>query len=330
MKILCVLNPESGGGTTLQRWPHIAALLDSFKVEYQLLAEKNVPVGAQAVAALENADDGEYDVMVGIGGDGTHSSIINAIMRYKKADPSRKIPPYSIIPMGTGNDISKSIGLDSRADFFTDDLRRAVATAIYGADYMMDVGVFNEKYFLDALTIGIDSRILREHNKQAVRIKRFPMIRRVMRGYFLYFLCVGPRFWRHRLLNADIIVDGKLWYSGPVINLIVNNTRVYGGTFVFSRDTYANDGLLDVVVFTDRRDYLMKCLLALRTNPSHIRKLSERSNAALCHIQARSLQIRLSRSEAAQIDGEVINAGDSFDISVLAGAIHMKTPVEPE
>lgn len=327
--VLCVLNPVAGTGVSIRRWPEIASILDSFGVTYELLAEAHIPLGDQVAECLDRAGTGHYTAVVGIGGDGTHSSIINALMRYRDSHAQCELPPYVLIPMGTGNDIGKSFGLDSREDFFASDLRRAIAAILFGADYMMDLGTLGDTCFVDALTIGLDSSILNEHNRRKREIARFPMLRHIVKGNLLYTWCLGLRFWRQHLLEAEIKIDGKPWYSGPIINLVINNTRVYGGEFVICPDAYANDGLLEVVIFTGHRDYLQKYLLSFRTNPRQIQKMAERLSRVSSYAQGQRIEIQLSQPETAQIDGEELPARKHFDVSVIPRVFCIKIPAEP-
>lgn len=329
MKVLCVLNPLSGAGLSAERWPQVAELLRGFGADFELLSDKNIPIEKQVFDRLALARPGEFNAITGIGGDGTQSAAINGLMLFKAANPGFVLPPYGFIPMGTGNDIAKSFGLNSRSDFFVDDLRRAVSTLIHGADYRLDIGIINGRYFADALTVGVDSHILRERNRQKRWLDKVPLVRYLARGLLLYsWVCWGKIF-EHHPRDAEITVDGVVWYSGPIMNLIVNNTRIYGGTFDFCTDSYGNDGLLDVIRFTGHTDYVGRCLLSLRQNPRHIRKMANKLSKVSTHTQGKVIDIVLKQPESAQLDGEEIPAADRFHVEVIPRAIHIRTPAEP-
>lgn len=327
--VLCVLNPAAGNGLGRQRWPKVASLMEAFNLSYEVLMADDQPPADAVLERLQKTDIGNYDVICGIGGDGTHSQIINALMRFRAQSPESKLPPYALIPLGTGNDIAKSFGLTARENLFASDLRRAVATIRHGADYFLDLGRLGDIYFVDALTIGLDSHVLKEHNRHKEEIIKYPLLSRIVRGNLLYTWCLGLRFWKHHPIEAVISVDAQEWYRGPVINLIVNNTRVYGGEFVICPDSSANDGLLEVVVFAGHYDYLARYFLALRTNPREIQKMAEKLGSVSSHIQARSVKISLARREAAQYDGEILPFCDKFEIEVVPRAIQIKVPAEP-
>jgi len=140
---------------------------------------------------------------------------------------------------------------------------------------------------------------------------------------------MGLRLWNHDTIEAEINVDGKEWYNGPILNLIVNNTRIYGGEFIICPDSFANDGLFEVVVFAGRYDYLARYLLSLRNNPREIRKIAEKLGNVSLSTQGRVVKISLSRPETAQYDGEMLAACDKFEIEVVPQAIKIKVPAEP-
>lgn len=326
---LCVLNPLAGSGVAQQRWPRVAALMESFGISYDLLAGTELSPGAQVFEQLQRVGVQAYAAIVGIGGDGTHSSVINALMNYRLKHPGSNLPPYAFIPLGTGNAIAKSFGLDSREDFFSNDLRRAVATIRYGADYSMDLGWLGHAWFASAMTIGLDSSILREYNRRKRLMARFPRLGHLLKGNLLYSWSASIRFWRQTPIAAQITVDGQPWYSGALINLVVNNTRVYAGEFILCPDAFANDGLLEVIAIAGRTDYLKKYLLAYWANPPRIQSLPERFQRVAAITRAQRVEVLLARAEVAQFDGEELSARRHFVVQVSPSALLVKIPAEP-
>ncbi|MEI6970429.1 MAG: diacylglycerol kinase family protein [bacterium] len=331
MKVLCVLNPLSGGGSAMSRWPQMLEIFRAFDIEPELLSRSDVPIDIQVRERLARGGVSEFKAIAGIGGDGTQSAVINGMMEYRNAHPDAVLPPLGFIPMGTGNDIAKSFGLILRDEFFASDLRRAVSTLVHGADYHLDLGLFDGRYFADALTVGVDSRTLRRRNHRKKYILRVPCLRWLARGPVLYVVSwLGLfNFWRKPSLHVEIRVDGCTWYSGPMLNVVVNNTRIYAGEFDFCTGGYGNDGKLDVVLFTGHFDYLSRYLLSLRHHPRAIRNMATKLGKAASHVQGKHIVLLLSRPEPAQVDGEEMPSGERFDIEVVPQAIHIKTPAEP-
>ena len=329
MKILCLLNPLAADGLAIQRWPEVAALFKSFHVDVDVLADPASTIENQLLTHARTTGLANYAAIAGIGGDGTHSAAINAIMSLSKEQPNTPLPPYAFIPMGTGNDMAKYFGLTNREDMFVSDLRRAVSTVIHGADYRMDLGIYNKRYFGDALTVGVDSRILQKRNRRRARIQHIPVLRKLIRGRLLYSLVLAPCILSANPIKAEVFVDGSLWYSGPLINLLIKNTRIYAADFEFCPSTYANDGLLDLLLFTGQKDYLTTYFLAMRAHPKALRTAALGLFTQTTHVQGRHFVIRLSCDEPAQLDGEELPPAKEFEISILPKAIHVRTPAEP-
>ena len=330
MKVLCILNPGAAGGKAAKLWPEVADLLQRLGVGFDLLAwREGVPLKQQVYAHLCLAGTHAYDVVAGIGGDGTHAGAINGLMEYRSRVPEAPLPRYAFVPLGTGNDIAKSLGIRIQDDVSSRDLRRAVSTIVHGADYCLDLGVINGIYFADALTVGLDSRILIERNTQKRALEKIPFLKFLSRGRFLYTLSWGARFFQHAPVEGEIVVDGASWYKGRLINVVVNNTRIYAGDFDFSANAYPDDGLLDVVLFNAHVDYLARYLLAIRHNHHKVRELSAELHRRSMHVQGRNIEIHMAHPETAQLDGEELPEGSLFKIGVVPRALPIKTPAEP-
>lgn len=330
MKVLCVLNPYAAGGVARENWPRTAELLTRLGAEHDLLSVgPGLSLSQEVARRLCEPDGDSFGTVAGIGGDGTHSAIINGLMQFRAAHPDRRVPPYVFIPLGTGNDIAKSLGICIHDEFPARDLRRAVSAVLHGADYDLDLGVIDGLYFADALTVGLDSRILRERNANKRLMEKVPLLRYFVRGRFLYTVSLGAPFLRQERVGSVITIDGNVWYQGPMLNLVINNTRIYAGSFDFSEDAYADDGLLDVVLFTAHSDYLARYLLALRHNPQHVRQLSEELHRRSMHMQGRRISIRLSQPEPVQVDGEELSDRAELDVGIAPRIFRIKIPASP-
>jgi len=330
MKVLCVLNPGAAGGDAIKLWPSVVEQLQRQGADYELLScGSGSRIKDQVNAHLAQAGADAYEVVAGIGGDGTHAAVINGLMQYRAACGGVLKSKYAFIPLGTGNDIAKSLGIRIQDDYSARDLRRAVSTIMHGADYCLDLGVINGTYFADAVTVGLDSRILIERNTRKRVLEKIPLLKFLAKGRFLYTLAMGSRFFQHAPVEGEVVVDGTSWYKGKLINVVVNNTRIYAGDFDFSMDAYPDDGLLDVVLFNAHVDYLTRYLLAIRHNPDKIRDLSAELHRRSMHIQGHEIEIRLATPEPAQVDGEEAPGASVFKVTVEHGVLPIKTPAEP-
>ena len=86
------------------------------------------------------------------GGDGTISSMAGAIHDTQL--------PLAILPLGTANDLAKSIGIP-------DDLDQACEAIIAGHTRRIDLGKVNDHYFFNAVNLGLGTEITHELTQES-------------------------------------------------------------------------------------------------------------------------------------------------------------------
>lgn len=318
---LFVFNPTAQSGHTRERWPEIERCARELDIAFDRLDTR--PEGQTIPLIVERAP--RYRTVVCIGGDGTVNEVIQGLMQVG-SDRSER-PALAIIPFGTGNDIAKSFGmpLAGLGEAFQ---RRSVETVRFGADFALDLGRVDGRYFADAFSLGVDPAILLERNLEREKVRRNPLLRQILRDYTLYAY-VSLRFpWLQRHTHAQIGLDNEVKVSvDKLVNLVVNNTRVYAGEFVFHPDSRANDGLLDVIIFSGWRDYLSKFILSARATPVNEKMLNKVLVRHSENFQASRLHIRVETAMNSQMDGEIYRTGSEFVLECVPGAVTLKTPV---
>jgi diacylglycerol kinase family enzyme len=327
IKVICFLNPLSCDGRSVERWKEVEEIFKELKISYELILHR----GDLTEKILEVLKAGIPDptCIVGVGGDGTHNALINGIMKYKEANLGAYIPSYSIIPFGTGNNIAKSFNMSPMENLLFNEIRRAVISTVWGADYKLDLGKIGDRYFVDGFACGIDASILKGRCRDKAVLQKFPLIFWLARGYLVYLYNVTKNLFSYKSLNGEIEVDGTSRYSGKILNIIINNTRIYAGEFDLTDTAYANDGKLDILISRGFPGYLRRYLLSHRHFPRKIRKLGSFGENSVYHIKGKVFRIKLEKPVPAQIDGEQIPDSSEFRIETIPSAIILKIPVEP-
>src|SRR5215217_494166 len=90
---------------------------------------------------------GSYDVIAAAGGDGTVSTVAAAVARANKT--------LAVIPTGTLNHFARDAGVPI-------DLEPAVALLRDGRRRAVDVGMVNDQFFLNNVSIGSYPRMVKE------------------------------------------------------------------------------------------------------------------------------------------------------------------------
>ena len=327
IKVICFLNPLSCDGRSLGRWKEVEEIFRELNINYELILHRG-DLTAKVLEILE-AGIPEPTSIVGVGGDGTHNALINGIMQFKAANGGAYIPSYAIIPFGTGNNIAKSFNMSPMENLLFNEIRRAVISTVWGADYKLDLGKIGDRYFVDGFACGIDASILKGRCRDKAFLQKFPGISLLTRGYLVYLYNVTKNLFCYKPTIGEIEVDGTSKYSGKILNIIINNTRIYAGEFDLTDTAYANDGKLDILISKGLPNYLKRYLFSHRHFPRRIRKLGSFGENSVYHIKGKGFRIKLEKPVSAQIDGEQIPDSDEFTIETIPAAIILKIPVEP-
>lgn len=172
-------------------------------------------LAAQAVA------DGA-DIVVSVGGDGTLNEVIQGLAGTSVA--------LGVLPTGTINVWAREVGIPLN-------LVEAAKVLVDGKRQRIDLGMANERYFLLMAGIGVDAKITSVVEQHA--LKRWGVL-----GYLLTgtFVGLGPLDFRLRLS-----MDGRRFRT-RAHQVIVGNTRLYGGLMSFTDQARCDDGLLDICI----------------------------------------------------------------------------------
>ena len=168
----------------------------------------------------ERSDDvSAPDCIVAAGGDGT---VVRQI-----GDAIARGLPIGIVPLGTFNDLARTLGIPLDVDAACDVIARR-------HECVIDVGNVNGRYFVNEASIGISSRITR---LQTPEVKQ-------QFGHFGIVLTALRAFQYSRAIHADVYFDGKAQRFRTVQMTVANSDR-FGGILKVENASI-DDGWLDL------------------------------------------------------------------------------------
>lgn len=185
----------------------------------------------------EAVADGVRRVVVA-GGDGTINEVLQGLVGAQTE--------LAIVPLGTGNVIARSIGLEDR------DVHRACAVAAGDCVKVIDLGVMGGRYFAATAGAGIDAQVAMNLDpwwKQ--RIGKIAFMTEFVRS----ILVQDPHVFRLKLEQE--VIEGPMW------GVLITNTNEYTWRVRPVPDPREDDGLLDVVLI-HRQGFLELMDLAAR------------------------------------------------------------------
>lgn len=171
--------------------------------------------------ARELAAAGEPRLAV-MGGDGTIGEVVDGLVGSSTE--------LAVIPMGTGNDVARSLGLP------LGDFEAALEVALSGSVRAMDVGRETDRHFISVLGIGFPAVVAAEANRITW-----------LKGSPAFFFAVYKALHRMRAVPLVIELDDCVLEMEGVA-VLVQNTPYTGGGLHMAPGAEIDDGMLDVVI----------------------------------------------------------------------------------
>jgi diacylglycerol kinase family enzyme len=272
-----------------------------------------------------------------MGGDGTFAEVAKGILA---SDHAAEVA-MGMLPTGTANDQGKSFGLSAGPGA----LPTNVAVVAAGWSVGCDVGVLeidragkgvHRDLFFDSFSIGIGAASLATRNRDRERVGRIPGLGALYRDQLVYIGAVARRFAESYVVDIafelDATIDGVVHRFDRLIDVIVKNTRIFGGEWIFDPHAESDDGRFELVPVTGRRDFVTKLVGSLGRSPLGLDDLDAIGIEHAPAIGGARFELAV-RGEggvlpAAQIDGEELPAGDRYRIMVAQRALRLIVPRE--
>jgi diacylglycerol kinase (ATP) len=295
-----IVNPTAGGGRAARLVPW---LRDRAAAAGGALGGHTVVVTARAGHAEELAARAVADGVervVAVGGDGTVQEVVNGLLAVDGPEAT-----MGVVPVGTGNDLARSLGLPRR-------IEDAWAVAVGGAARRIDValayGAGRSRWFASAGGIGFDAQV-------AAAMATRSGWQRGTAGYLLTTLTELRRFSNRRIrLTLD---DETADHS--VLFVAIANGAYYGGGMRIAPDAAADDGSLDVCIVGD-----ITRMTAIRQLPNLYRGTHVR-HPAVALARARRVTIEGGPETLVHLDGEPFGALP-LEVELVAARLTVAVP----
>lgn len=326
-------NPTAQSGKAADLIRHTRALLDETAIKHSFTPTE--PEGRTIDRVREAIDDDGVRVVIYMGGDGTFAEVAKGIFASRHAAEC----VMGMLPMGTANDQGKSFGLDSGPASLERNVRVIAAGEVVGCDVgrlvvERDRKQIHTDLFFDSFSIGLGAASLETRNRDRERVGRIPGLGMLYRDQLVYAGAILQRLAESYVVDIkfdlEAIIDGKVHSFDNLLDVIVKNTQIFGGEWVFDPNIESDDGLFELVPVTGRRDFGTKMLGSLRRSPVGIDDLSalgfeHEKPTTGAHFE---LDVRANPLPAAQCDGEELPAGDRYRIDVVPRALRLIVPRE--
>lgn len=222
-KILLIYNPNSGKKNIAS---HLDKIVDIFESAGKLITlyridEKN------RMSMEEIIQNGSFDGIVVCGGDGSVNSVAAMILK------NGVDIPLGIIPNGTCNDFSRSLGMPS-------DIIRCARLIAQGNVTRTDVGFINgsESIFVNELAGGV---------LVAASFSTDQNMKKVF-GPLAYYVTGLGELVNVKPFELKIETEDKTYIEQALVFVVLNGTDMSGFSNVI-KEALMQDGMMDILVF---------------------------------------------------------------------------------
>jgi diacylglycerol kinase (ATP) len=280
LRVLVILNGVSRKKKLFYRaiLPHLKKHVDTevWETQYAGHAED---LACQGVAM-------GFGVILSAGGDGTMHQVVNGVM-----EGSAHVPVLGLIPLGSGNDLARSLGVKADPQQIVELLKHKRTTEV-------DVGLITAhdkngkritRHFINECSMGMGPEVVRRVNEGARMLGPGLMYLRSIIATFL--LLKAEHLW---------VQAGTLKWSGKSRVTAIANGRTFGHGIYIAPNSSMTDGLFNVFIAADPP--LLRFLMLLQA----LRRPAESRDACLTYAPATRVEVGSNKPLPLEADGELV------------------------
>ncbi|MBQ5765595.1 MAG: diacylglycerol kinase family lipid kinase [Clostridia bacterium] len=292
-RFLLIVNPVSGRGTLRPKLWQILNIFSEASIATTVMFTQKRGDATEFAKSCQK----DFDAVVCAGGDGTLNEVISGLMQ----NPHRHILGY--IPVGTTNDLAKSLGLAKSPI-------QAARDIINGSPKSIDIGLFGDRYFNYIASFGAFTEASYNATQEAKNVL----------GHFAYILegimsVANIRPYNAKFTFNDTVVEGEFIFAA------ISNTTSVGGVLKLKDALVAlNDGEFELLLVRRPNDIVQLNKIV----GDIVSQKFEGDMVSLYH--ASEITVECDEDIDWTLDGECEHAGKSAHIKNVPSAIHLIMP----
>lgn len=286
-KVHLIVNPFSARGKTGKRWSLIKEIVRYYFQEYKYIFTDAPQQATQIVR--EVLKDG-YDLIIGVGGDGTLNEIANGFFQ-QNHQLINDDAAIGIIPSGTGSDFIRFMKIPR-------DFKKSVELIKNSKNKKIDIGKIHFfpgtpeekcKFFINIADFGLGAEV----------INKLSTIPSIKRDPFVYYKGLLMTLKNYRPKKVRIIIDDQQEMQGRYVIGAIANGRIFGGGMMIAPDAVPDDGFFDLVLIEDMKR------LEIISNTPHLYRGTIKKHPKVRIQKARKIQISSDETVYVEYDGEL-------------------------
>ncbi len=295
-----VINPVSGGGRALRRWPRLSAALDRHGVEHESAITSQA---GHAVELTQQAIARGRRRLLALGGDGSFNELINGLVEQREVPLEQLLA--AVAPVGTGNDWAHAMQVPDDPDLLAEAMAR-------GKTRCVDLGVARVPG-----EAGSPLRRLAFHNNAGAGINA-EALRQTPRGgprAIAYLIGLARALMRYQAPRFEVSADGRR-QSGRYLIALAAIGHYYGAGMRLAPAALIDDGFFDLVLIET-----MSIKAALRRLPKLFNGRLM-ADPAVYTVRCRSATIHATPACGVEIDGQDFGS-TPVELTLMPGALRV-------
>ncbi|MBU4267759.1 MAG: diacylglycerol kinase family lipid kinase [Acidobacteria bacterium] len=287
-KVHVIVNPFSARGQTEKRWETIKHAIRSHFREFKYIFTEK-PRQATEIAR-ELLKQG-FDLLIGVGGDGTLNEISNGFFNAQSDRVINDDAAVGIIPSGTGSDFIRFMKVPR-------EFEKSAARIKNSPNKKIDIGKITygsaveksrSQYFINVADFGMGAEVIR--NISNIKSSR--------RGAFTYFRGLLSTIMKYRSKNVKLTIDDKQQLQGEYLIGAVANGRIFGGGMIIAPQAEPDDGYFDLVLIESMKKF------EILTNSRLLYSGTIAKNPKVHILKARNIKVESPDEVHIEYDGEM-------------------------
>jgi len=272
-RTLCIFNPVAGRGRSARVWQRLGGSFES---------DPNVDVVAterpgHATELARGAVRRGYGAVVAVGGDGTVHEVVNGLAGQTDV-------ALAIVPAGSGNDFSRSLGIPQRPSVAARLLRERAGLRT------VDLGRVGDEYFTSVAGVGFDAEVAAAANLNGA----------VGQGTFRYLHALAKTLSAYRNAPVVLRVDDREPLKTDILLLAAGNAKFYAGGMKIVPSAEVDDGMLDLVIAAGLTKFETLRALPRVYRGTHV------SLPKISTVRARKVAVESPVALSVHADGEIV------------------------
>ena len=296
MKTLFIINPCAGQGKGIDQ---LIKKINSTDAEIYITKS----VGDAEVFVREYCKQNTPVRFIACGGDGTLNEVLNGAFGKDNVE-------IGVLPIGTGNDFCRNFSKN-----FSD-----IESLINGITVKCDAIRYTTggttRYCANMFNIGFDCNVA----DMTATMKKKPFIS----GSVAYFISILVNLIKKKGASLKIEIDGKLFYSGPLLLTALANGKFCGGGIMSNPLADISDGKININIIRNVSRLRFLTLLPLYIKGTHIKKQGLENIIQILDCK-KVVLTPLSADMKLCCDGEIQSAGKT-EFEVIPAAFNFVIP----